>query len=107
MDSTRIFEKLPDGKCGTSELLEENFDFQMDANIQIELIRGRNLLQKIQEEQEAVEVSIIYCRQQIFELSEPDIIATKENAAPPNKMISAEAVENNAKIRSIQRTTKT
>ena len=107
MESTRVVEKFSDGEFGTGELTEENLDLQMDANIQMELIRGRNLLQKIQQEQAAVDASIIACRQQILELSEPDTVATKENAAPPKKMISAEATENNAKIHSIQGSTKT
>ena len=80
MESTRVVEKFSDGEFGTGELTEENLDLQMDANIQMELIRGRNLLQKIQQEQAAVDASIIACRQQILELHDNSLERVKVSA---------------------------
>lgn len=85
------------------ETTDENFDSEMDESTQIELKRGRELLNRILDEQSTVEASIALSRKQVLELSSNDFLASKENAAPTNKRVSAEVSTENVKIRGIQK----
>lgn len=85
------------------EISDENFDSEMDESTQIELNRGRELLKRILDEQSNVEASIHLGRKQVLELNSDNFLASKENAAPTNKRVSAEVSIENVQIKGIEK----
>jgi hypothetical protein len=86
-----------------NETSDENFDSDMDESTQIELKRGRELLERILDEQSNVDASILLGRKQVHELNNDNFLASKENAAPTNKRVSAEVSIENVKVKGIQK----
>jgi hypothetical protein len=86
-----------------NETSGENFDSEMDESTQIELKRGRDLLKRILDEQSNVEAAILLGRKQVLELNNDNFLASKENAAPTNKRVSAVTSIENVKVKGIQK----
>lgn len=81
-------------------------DSEMDENLQIELQRGQDLLNKILLEQATIENSIDKCRKQIAEMSCAEFGPLKENVAPTSRQLLADIRVDNVELKKIQKSQK-
>ena len=82
---------------------EDNHDSELEENIQLELHRGQELLERILKEQTVVMDAIMTSRKQLVDLNNADVISSKENEAPSNTRNPVETVLDDPKLRSIHK----